>query len=198
MKKLYALLLFQIIVEGMYAQSPFWACGRDFLNPYPGLTVGYIYNEYYGKGAPGSTIPNFTDVRYAEDNGEADGVEELRVPCRVHPDPAYDCLANDADANIPQIKYIGSLRYDIYYPIVPNQSVPLTLPAIFVFHPGGFSDCSYKYLPGMRYMCEQFALRGFVVFNVEYRRGIIQDQNPPLTYSTVQQQMAIYRACQDA
>lgn len=68
-------------------------------------------------------------------------------------------------------------------------------------HPGGYSDCSSKEgVPDLQYMCMEFARRGFIFFNIEYRRGRItytQDPRVYPPYKTVYQQLAGYRAAQD-
>lgn len=201
MKKIFTLLLFVFFIAiSPHAQTipNFWSCNRSFTNAYPGVTVRVIYNEYYGKCIStcvpcisGCTIPNFTDVRYLEDNGFTDGADKMT--CSF----PYSCKTNDADGSLPSKHYDGTLKYDVYYPEISGFTTPPELPVIFFFHAGGFSDCSYKSLPGIVQMCMEFAARGFICINVEYRRGVIQDNVNSLLYSTVQQQMAIYRACQD-
>lgn len=59
--------------------------------------------------------------------------------------------------------------------------------------------------PDMITLCQEFAKRGFVVFNVSYREGVIVDRRevpngfpPGITFTTAQQMLAFYRACQDA
>jgi acetyl esterase/lipase len=80
--------------------------------------------------------------------------------------------------------------------LVNGSPVLYNLPAVILFHAGGYAECSNKNLPGISKMCEEFALRGFIAFNVEYRRGRMLDLDDP-TYTSVQQELAIYRACQD-
>ena len=64
-------------------------------------------------------------------------------------------------------------------------------------HGGGISDCSHYVGVGqdLESLLVGFVLRGFVVFNVEYRRGRILDQNA--AFGSVQQELSNYRAAQD-
>ncbi|CAN5816811.1 hypothetical protein BH10BAC2_BH10BAC2_26680 [soil metagenome] len=106
---------------------------------------------------------------------------------------AADCQsATSDDCN----QDISSLVYDVYYPdktIEEYEACPL--PAVILFHAGGFSECSNYGQPGISTICEELAKRGYVAFCVEYRRGRVKQGNK---YTTVQQQLAVYRACQDA
>lgn len=92
--------------------------------------------------------------------------------------------------------YDGSaLVYDVYYPTGFDYS-SCSLPAIFLFHGGGYSDCSDYSDAQMTTLATDFAKRGFVAFNVEYRRGVLI--SPDTGYYTAQQMLAMYRADQDA
>ncbi len=189
--------VFILSATGRLPAQSFWACSRDFLARSPNVSaVTPKYNEYYGKGMSGQPIPHFKDVVYSLDGGSQDGDFDLQN--HSCPTRADNCANNDADGTLNSINYDGTLKYDVYYPTISNTSSPPMLPAIFFFHPGGFSDCSYKDLSGIKNMCTEFAWRGFVCFNVEYRRGILQDLSIPMNKTTAQQEMAIYRACQDA
>lgn len=110
-------------------------------------------------------------------------------------DVAYS-LEEDCSITDGCINDAGALVYDVYFPKNHNYT-DCPLPALIFFHPGGFSDCSDRFGPFMDTVCYEFAKRGFVVFNVEYRRGRIKDQLQPTKYTSVQQQLAAYRACQD-
>ena len=99
----------------------------------------------------------------------------------------------------------SELVFDIYYPknTAYTHYSTCPLPVIFMFHPGGFSDCSSKEnTTGIQTMCIEFAARGFVVFNVEYRRGklLYPDDDIEIVNQTktIYQQVAVYRAGQDA
>ncbi len=90
----------------------------------------------------------------------------------------------------------GVLKYYVYYPKNHNyDSCPL--PALVMFHGGGFSDCnsidSAKYLS---YACAEMAKRGFVVYNINYRLGALYDYVDP-AYLSAQQVLGSYRAIQD-
>lgn len=141
-------------------------------------TIDSVGPIYYGK--PGtSPIPDYYDVSFA-----ADKLSPLEG---YNDDDKNNC--NNIDACITDDT--KSLYYKVYYPL--HKYSAKKLPAIIIAHAGGFSDCSnYKYLSSM---CIEFAKRGFVVFNVEYRRGRIKDLDAK--YTCVQQNGAIYRATQD-
>ena len=89
----------------------------------------------------------------------------------------------------------NALVYDVYYPSpsVYKQYNTVPLPAIIIFHSGGFSDCSNKERDSTRDYCKSFARRGFVIFNVEYRRGRLTDGRK----LSPEQLLATYRAVQD-
>jgi acetyl esterase/lipase len=95
------------------------------------------------------------------------------------------CLfGNDAAAN--------SLIYDVYYPHLSCGTSP-ALPAVILFHEGGFGECTDKL--NMTDYCKDFAQRGFVAFSVEYRRGKTSDHDQTVTASYL---LALYRGIQDA
>jgi|GEM_PF-4451964 len=89
----------------------------------------------------------------------------------------------------------AALVYDIYYPstTVYTKYDIMPLPAVIIFHSGSFSDCSNKQRDSTRDYCKAFAQRGFIVFNVEYRRGRLLDGKK----LSPEQLLAIYRAVQD-
>lgn len=90
----------------------------------------------------------------------------------------------------------SALIYDVYYPSAAayTQYNNAPLPAIFLFHAGGFSDCSSKDIDNIGKHCEGFAERGFIAFNIEYRRGIVKNKNDV----SPEKILATYRAIQDA
>ena len=98
---------------------------------------------------------------------------------------------------------VSSCRYRVYYPrstwegfATGHDYETVPLPCVVLFHPGGFQECQDHIQPGMVTMCTQFALRGFVAITVDYRGGRLKDSDATLT--SVQQQLAPYRAIQDA
>ncbi len=102
-----------------------------------------------------------------------------------------------------------SLYYQVYYP-KKRGNVPINynnckFPALILFHGGSYDECGSLYNPGIVFLANEYAKRGFVVFNVEYRRGVLIDPRKILTgpfagtqYTSAQQLLAIYRASQDA
>jgi hypothetical protein len=120
----------------------------------------------------------FLDVQYEKD---AYGKPTSCLP----PASGMDECLNDS----------SSLIYYAYYPKDHNYtSCPLK--PIILMHSGGFAECSTLDQPGINNMAEFLAQRGFVVFNVEYRRGIRQD-SANLANTSAQQYLAPYRAEQD-
>ena len=99
----------------------------------------------------------------------------------------------------------AQLVYDVYYP--DEKSVypcykDKPLPAVLLFHGGGFSDCSdYGGEKGIKFYCKEFAKRGFVAFNIEYRRGRLKDTGIVIadggSYLSSSNLLATYRAFQD-
>ncbi len=93
------------------------------------------------------------------------------------------------------------LFYKVFYPTDVDYS-NCALPVIIIFHGGGFADCSgvndgsgsEQTGDDVITICEEFARKGFVAIDAEYRRGVYVDG----TYVTAQQPLAIYRAQQDA
>lgn len=171
-------LLISIINHYAKAQScNLSSCSLDLRNPISGLTIDSIgainQTTLYYRSA---TISGCHDVYYgAEDcSGGTDGCDMTGA----------------------------AFKFAVYYP--KNYSCYSTnpLPVIVYFHPGGFKECSnYKNSDLHRdsYICTQLALRGFVVYNFEYRRGVLIDPtNQGTKYTSVQQNLAIMRAYQDA
>ncbi len=147
----------------------------------------FIYTEnqirktpkiYYGKNHT-MDISGFFDVSY-----ENDGIDMLADD--------YD----DGDNLLCEVgntcKYIAdACYYFAYYPYIDYSECGL--PVVFLFHAGGFSGCSQLNYEDA--LCRMIARKGFIVINVEYRRGRIKDNGT--NYTSVQQQLAIYRAMQD-
>ena len=84
--------------------------------------------------------------------------------------------------------------YDVYYP--SHDYTQLKLPAVILFHGGGFGECPQYNQQIMRDLCSANAKRGFVTFNVEYRRGRIKDKRND-AYASAQHLLAVYRGIQD-
>ncbi len=127
------------------------------------------------------TITNFYDVSYKDDEVDLQNDD-------YYPDVDDFTCVNPNSC----ISETTSLFYYAYYPTGIDYS-NCKLPAIILFHAGGFSDCS-----GLNYedtLCYALARKGFIVFNVEYRRGRIKDAGT--IYTSAQQMLAIYRAFQD-
>ena len=134
---------------------------------------------YYGKSHT-ANIPGFFDVSYENDK--------------------IDKLADDYDDGDDLLCEVGNTCKQIadacyYYTYYPNIDYSTCgLPVVFLFHAGGFSGCSQLNYEDA--LCRMIARKGFIVINVEYRRGRIKDDGT--IYTSVQQQLAIYRAMQEA
>jgi len=114
---------------------------------------------------------NCKDVSYDDD--------ETKPGCN----PTDDCVSGEA-----------ALFYDVYYPLHDYNAVKL--PAVILGHPGGFEECSDLQQNWLVTVCTTLAKRGYVVFNIEYRRGRVKDAVNP-NYRSVQNLAAAYRGCQD-
>ncbi|HRH49971.1 MAG TPA: alpha/beta hydrolase [Panacibacter sp.] len=152
-------------------------CETDLSVIIPGIKIDSVIDATYGKEGVSE------DVFY-----EDDGCEEKNTD--------YDHCEDG----------YNSMKYDVYYPdSIDNKRVSYSscgLPAIIMFHGGSFKECSDKPNPGIKQVCLEMAKRGFIVFNVEYRRGVLIDIRKPyigyrLKYISAQQILAIYRASQD-
>jgi len=105
------------------------------------------------------------------------------------------CERPDVDMCIPNPNH---LVYDVYYPSDYEDYDTCPLPAIILFHAGGFIECTNFRQPGIMTICQELAKRGYVAYSVEYRTGRITDPSDNAKYTSVQQQLAAYRAIQDA
>ncbi len=166
-------------LQAQFSCTSSYYCGLDLRNPiYTNAEINTVtYN--YGKSPQNA---NFKDWEFPEDCGQ---------------DTENDKCRSDNDELFFVAHYPNNTAYQ-YYSTCP-------LPVIFMFHPGGFSDCSsLENVTGIQFICNEFAKRGFVVFNVEYRRGRLLLPDPDATIKeinstkTISQQVAVYRAVQDA
>lgn len=145
---------------------------------------------------------NIPDVSYDEENGEG------------------RCTRQDACVNLSETTTKPGdtvLFYEVHYPTCYPYATEDTLPPVIFFcHSGGASDCSsISNTEVITDMCIAFAERGFVVFNIEYRRGRVitdaygQEWNDPfdgapinekrlVAYTTAQLSLAYFRGFQDA
>jgi len=119
-----------------------------------------------------------------------------------HKDVMYEADPGEGncDPSVNSCGYYGydgenSLRYKVYFPkksLHDYDTVPL--PAIILFHPGGFGECADYQQGLMVTLAKEFSRRGFITFNVEYRRGKLEDG----ANTSVQDMLATYRGQQDA
>jgi hypothetical protein len=105
-----------------------------------------------------------------------------------------DCLNTDITGQSP-------LRYKAYFPLNTAHDYTTTpLPVVILFHAGGFQECTHFELPIMETFCEELSRKGFIAITAEYRRGRLKDNasvDSDTDYTSVQQQLASYRAQQD-
>lgn len=140
--------------------------------------IAVDYNISYARS--GTMPASWHDVSY--------DLDETRGNCN----PADGCTQDKS-----------SLNFDVYYPKSAAYPYYTTcpLPIIVFAHPGGFAECSSKEnTTTLSYLCFELAKRGFIVFNIEYRRGRITygtDAAVFPRYKTIYQQLAGYRAVQD-
>ena len=173
MKTLFGILLF--ICSTAFAQGPDPAdstpakCRWNLKSPLFGETAKIpVLNSYAKELLP----PELLDVSYREDASNGS--------CR----PTDDC-SNTA----------SSLIYDVYYPL--HNYARQKLPAVILFHGGSFRECPGINQTLLKTLCQEFAKRGFVTFNVEYRRGTIRDSRNT-SYQSAQDMLAGYRGLQDS
>ncbi len=178
MKRLYALLLLQIIWVEVKAQvgsgdSTIHSCNYKSTNIL--FTNIAIDTVYYGN----HTAANYEDAQY-------------RITCG---DSTPHCITSQDSA----------LLYYVYYPKKHNYTAT-PLPCIIIEHGGSFSDCSGIYnTRDIKSLCTYYAQRGWVAIDLEYRRGNLEDTtivpatitNNPVTYTSVYAIAAIYKASQD-
>ncbi len=98
------------------------------------------------------------------------------------------------------------LKIHVYYPNNNWDYANCPLPAIILFHGGAYNECGDYNDAGILALSRDLVSRGYVVFNVNYRVGVITDQRPLITseenqglaFVSAQQILAITRAVQDA
>ena len=154
-------------------------CPLNLTNAITGLTIDSILEISYA----GTPTTDFKDVLYEKDQKKCE--------------PSYsggNTCTNSSTA-------MSTLKFAVYYPSKYNGNDLKTckLPAVILFHGGSFFECSKYIVDGTRDFCRELAKRGFVVFTVEYRRGVILHGEfvGDYQYISAQQVLGIYRAFQD-
>lgn len=151
---------------------------------FPSSKIRQDYFDYY-KGAPPGVIK---DVFYKDELGI--------VACST----ASTDFCDQFNHHEPNNK--NTLRYKVYYPVSAtieeggHDYVSTPLPIVVFFHAGGYMECTNFELHLMDVLCTNFARKGYISVTVEYRTGILKDDDSP-EKTTVQQQLAPYRAQQD-
>ncbi|HEY2726017.1 MAG TPA: alpha/beta hydrolase [Parafilimonas sp.] len=132
------------------------------------------------------TVSDF-DVQYKEN---------VCPPKKPPFDPLDDKCFND----------LSALKIHVFYPANQDYNA-CKLPAVIIFHGGAYNECGSYDNPPVVAISQKLAAKGFVVFDVNYRLGVIADNrkvpvtyehNPVLKFIAAQQMLAIYRAIQDA
>ncbi|MBS1744963.1 MAG: alpha/beta hydrolase [Bacteroidetes bacterium] len=183
MRKLYTLLLFYLTYSAD-AQEQFNPCSNFCAVDLSTPQTTYLTDEltYFKPGTNvycnSATIDDF-DVQYKENS------------CGTNQDLCSDSLC--------------ALKIHVYYPA--GIDVNCKLHAVILFHGGAYNECGNYNDAGIIAISKDLAIRGYAVFNVNYRLGVIPDprlvqniidNNPVLKYVSAQQMLAIYRALQDA
>ena len=122
-------------------------------------------------------------------------------PSFVHKDVMYgvangteSCNHTADSCGYYEITHKNSLRYKLYYPdSALHDYIAKPLGVIFLFHPGGFAECHGYDVQLMNLLADEFSRKGFIVANVEYRRGKLEDG----AYTSVQDGLATCRGQQD-
>lgn len=159
------------------------SCAANPVVPtYTDSDISVMYNMRY------SVRNMVVDISYKNNNPYLSDCGDV-IPYACKPDPG------------------NLLVYNVYYPSEKSAYTcykERPLPAILLFHGGGFSDCNYDDDGGnMDKYCREFAKRGFVAFDVRYRSGRLKDfhlvnDEPGNNYLSASSFLATYRAYQDA
>lgn len=187
MKKIYTLILFCLVIKALKCQPITCNLQTIFCNGAGGPS---LQNSFYHV-----TIPSSTDTinyaKYPLNSNFGDVVYRLNC-CDNQSCPVNDC------------KHIkDNCYYEVFYPDNYDKYASCPLPAVIMFHSGGYSECATANQSDIQSMCSEIASRGFVVFDVNYRAGVLRDprivtNDPSWTFTSAQQMLAIYRGCQDA
>lgn len=169
MKSLFTLLLVTILLESKSQD----ACSKTIFNCNADMRLDQF---------PESSIRTITNISYAKPGSSS-----------IAPDASYE---EECWQGVACKKDGANLRFDVYYPSSQiHDYSKCKLPVIFLIHPGGFSECSSKDQPGIILYSKELAKRGFVVFNVEYRRGHKIDPN--YERKSASYILSMYRGFQD-
>ncbi|CAN5705548.1 hypothetical protein BH10BAC2_BH10BAC2_42900 [soil metagenome] len=139
--------------------------------------------------------PLYTDEQIIKPNTTSNPAVSYASLTKTRSDVSYlsdslngkACSAGNACANGN-----SNLTYEVYYPDIAYSETN-KLPVFIFFHAGGFSDCSTRQSDDL--YCIEFAKRGYVAFNIEYRRG--RDEDPQNKFTSASHWLALYRAIQD-
>ncbi len=189
MKRMYVLFLLQMGLTTLLAQSPPQTinvctnfCSRDLSSTITGLTVNSTFITYCKPVGGSCALINNFDVQYKENSCPAT--------------PNIDKCTDTPNALIMRV----------FYPVNNNYKT-CPLHAIIIFHGGAYAECSSYANGDVVALSKKLASRGYVVFDVNYRVGVITDTrkvnvgselNGSLAFTSAQQLLAIYRALQDA
>lgn len=158
-------------------------CNADLSRQIPGLRIDSLVGNkaiIFGKKTNSAFL--YKDVLYGNDpNRKCDTLDPHKTYCLDNPE---------------------SLGYNVYYPDSLNgKKITCALPFIVIFHGGSFYECASHDNYGILILCHELAKRGFVVFDAEYRSGVLTDPRigkKGYHFVSAQETLGIYRACQDA
>lgn len=150
-------------------------------NPVPDCSVDLRDSVFEIDSLTGSKVityskanSTFSDISYPPNRKPTCGVSATQIVC-----------TNDTSV----------LKYAAWYP----KKRGCARGCIILIHGGSFSDCSDYLTLQIKFMCREFAKRGFVSISPEYRRGNIEDTNSTTAkhYYSAQSLIAVYRGLQD-
>ncbi len=184
-------------------------CTKDLREPTTGVAdSGYIFaadkirqnysNDLYTYNKSKKLVPNDTDmdpikdVLYVADDGS--GCRDTTIVSK-----ACSYLNSHKPSQLET-----ALKYKVTYAASNLQLgvgmgghdyQAVKLPVMIILHPGGFKECTSYDDIFTEQLATEFARKGFVVFQIEYRTGRTVDGNGTLT--SAQEHLAPYRGIQD-
>jgi hypothetical protein len=179
--KIFYFLLFAILFFSFVTHKKTVGSDDESCNAVPDCSIDLRDSIFTIDSLTGSKVityskanSTFSDISYPPNHKPTCGVSATQIVC-----------TNDTSV----------LKYAAWYP----KKRGCARGCIILIHGGSFSDCSNYLSPQIKFMCQEFAKRGFVAISPEYRRGNIEDTNSTVakTYYSAQSLIAVYRGLQD-